>query len=121
MFAPEPRPFACGYVASAQFADGHRIDLFSAGGEMPRLPAEAAANCPNFRWRSYLLNLIADEPQQKARLPLLADYLVRQWERRHPDQPVVRLEIIALLQRLIHRGRGPVQQVTLFEYSKASP
>src|SRR5690606_32082727 len=92
LFAPEPFTQEGWYVATGTTASNRRVDLFRLEGE-PILtkPLDWRPFFPNQRWRMYLQTL--ERTEDHALRTRLARWLAERWNRRHPEDPVVRVRL----------------------------
>jgi len=100
MFSPTVYKEDGWFIYLATEEDGSEIDL-NRGGEPVSFerPEVMADRVKNDRWRKYGENIIMID-NSHFRL-YLCDYLLLEWNRRNPDQKVVHLQIIYMLERTL--------------------
>ena len=101
MFAPKPMDWNGWYVVEAELTDGRRLDI--AGHEPQPLrwdhPEDIADSYRDQRWRKYLNNLTY--LRNFSHRANFAAWKWREWEMRHPDQPLSKITVW-FLRELIH-------------------
>jgi len=92
VFAPAPGKYHGWYVLDATFADGSRLDLVQGlPTDFDRRPAEVWRTYINSRWRRVYQSIV--DPSWANVQPYLAEWIRREWNREHPDNPLVVLEV----------------------------
>jgi hypothetical protein len=87
MYAPAPRKEHGWLVVPADLTNGSQVDLFTGQPVSWEKPKDVGAYLGDDHWRRYLSNLFDDQDPQA--LQEYADYLVRNWNRRHgKDQKI---------------------------------
>jgi len=95
MFAPFPAKDDGWYVIPARLKNGRRVDLYSGRNVDWSKPKYIALTIKNHRWRKFFEVL----RQRTFLLPGYADYLCRDWNRRHsPNESVEDLEIVFMVE-----------------------
>lgn len=91
LFAPHPAKTDGWYVIPGRLEDERKVDLFRQGRPVSwKRPKLISATFKNNRWRRYMRNL----RKSKKHRPLYADYLCRDWNRRHGVPPrLVKLDL----------------------------
>jgi hypothetical protein len=110
MFVPPYRD-AGWFVAEGVRRDGSTVDvLFAKGGEVTwERPRYVAEMFPDQRWRKYLVNL--RKPQFAGHRRRLAAALCRQWNSKHPEDPIRSVEVVYLKRTIgLHYRRGAVER-----------
>jgi hypothetical protein len=104
MFAPVPLTADGWWVAPGTLADGRVVDVLRGGALSWDKPASVTSMYPTDRWRKYMMNLV--DPAQAANRPYFAEYLCRDWNRRHaPAERLASLKLVFMLESTLPRNR----------------
>ena len=91
------------YVMEAELADGTVLDLIHGGPVDFEKPSSMESTYEGVRWRRFMTNIIM--PPSQAVLPWYSKYVRRNWDERHPNNPIVKLTLYFMndQQRLYYR------------------
>ena len=88
MFAARPAPFGGWYDMRATLADGREVNLWTLDQPVQSTrPAVVSETYPSLRWRKTCMILF--ERHAPTHRACFGDYLVRRYQRLHPDSPAI--------------------------------
>jgi hypothetical protein len=100
------------YVMQAQLKNGKVVDVFRDGAPLSwERPKHISADYPNHQWRIYLVALFSHS--YLAWRPFYADYLVREWNKKHPsDEHIEDLQIFYMYEGVLPESNPADRQAT---------
>ena len=105
LFAPAPPRTEGWMVAVLECDDGNEYDALTGAEVDWERPANLGDGLRSASWRLFLRS--ARDPQRPQRIHWLADWLVREWERRSPEKRVQRIRLHYLWEWLATRQSPP--------------
>jgi hypothetical protein len=91
VFAPAPGKFHGWYVLAARLQNGDEIDLHTGTAPTDKQPEYIYLQYRNSRWRRVLQSMAS--PLYSSMLPYYVDWERREWNRKHPEKPIVVLDL----------------------------
>lgn len=116
VFAPAPGRFHGWYVMVATFADGTQLDLVqNREPDFERRPDEVWRTYINSRWRRVFQGMV--DPAFQTVVPYYADWVRREWNRGHPENKMLVLEIYFMATPTTREGLSEPQKMPLYRLS----
>lgn len=119
LFAPRPTPMGGWHMAIGTLADGSTVELMR--GTRPAdhsKPPMLSTTYPNARWRK-LIQCLGDPLHNNYLPPGFARWMLEKWNREHPDEPLVQVDLLYAAQPTFPPGEDtpPAPEIFIIGYS----
>jgi len=121
LFAPFPRTVDGYFVVVGRQKDGTQVDILRKSQKVSwEKPDDVSESYESFRWRLFFSSM--RRPSRKGLLPLYANYVCRTWNKEHPENPVLKVDVYFMARTtLAEGGHTPAKKQHLWLRSCPQP